>query len=442
MLSAHNMTIDEQLAHLTKGAEETIRVEELRAKLERSEKTGKPLNVKAGFDPTAPDIHLGHTVLIRKLKHFQDLGHTVIFLIGDFTGLIGDPSGQNVTRKPMTPEEVAANAETYKKQVFKILDPNKTVIDFNSRWLGKLTSRDWVTLCSKYTLARLLERDDFSKRVKEQRPIAIHELLYPLAQGYDSVALEADVELGGTDQKFNLLVGRTMQQEYGQEPQVIMTTPLLEGLDGVQKMSKSLGNYVGIEEPPAEMFGKLMSISDELMWRYYLLLTDMTRREVDDLKKNVASGQTHPLEVKKSLAGLIVRDFHGKKSADQAQADFHTQFRKKGLPSDVETRTYDLRATAARSVLGHLPSDVETRTYNLTGPLRVSRLLVDLELCESNAEAQRKIKEGAVYLTVPHLDPPLWQRETDPKWEFNPTQCSEVVFRVGRRLLRVSFVRA
>src|SRR5579863_8986563 len=227
------MTIDDQLAYLTKGAEETIRAEELRAKLERSARTGKPLRVKAGFDPTAPDLHLGHTVLIRKLKHFQDLGHTVIFLIGDFTGLIGDPSGRNVTRPPMTPEEVAANAETYKTQVFKILDPQKTVIDFNNRWLGKLTSLDWITLCSRYTVARLLERDDFSKRMKEQRPIAIHELLYPLSQGYDSVALEADVELGGTDQKFNLLVGRTLQHEFGQESQVIMTTPILEGLGGV-----------------------------------------------------------------------------------------------------------------------------------------------------------------------------------------------------------------
>ena len=259
------MTIDEQLAYLTKGAEETIRVEELRTKLERSAKTGKPLRVKAGFDPTAPDIHLGHTVLIRKLKHFQDLGHTVIFLIGDFTGLIGDPSGRNATRPPMTPEEIAANAETYKKQVFKILDPVKTVVDFNSRWLDKLTSREWVTLCSKYTVARMLERDDFAKRIKDQQPLSMHEMIYPLAMGYDSVALEADVELGGTDQKFNLLVGRTLQHEYGQESQVIMTTPLLEGLDGVQKMSKSLGNYVSINESPAEMFGKLMSISDEMM---------------------------------------------------------------------------------------------------------------------------------------------------------------------------------
>src|SRR6516165_1400193 len=272
-------TIDEQLDYLTKGAEETIRVEELRAKLERSARTSRPLRVKAGFDPTAPDIHLGHTVLIRKLKHFQDLGHTVIFLIGDFTGLIGDPSGRNVTRPPMTPEEVGVNAETYKKQVFKILDAEKTVVDFNSHWLGRLTSQDWIKLCSRYTVARMLERDDFSKRIKEQRPIAIHELLYPLSQGYDSVALEADVELGGTDQRFKLLVGRTLQHEYGQEPQVIMTMPILEGLDGVQKMSKSLGNYVGINESPGEIFGKLMSISDEMMWRYYLLLTDLTPQQ-------------------------------------------------------------------------------------------------------------------------------------------------------------------
>src|SRR5689334_7665644 len=276
--------VDEQLAYIKKGAAEIIQEKELRERLVNAAKTGKPLRVKAGFDPTAPDIHLGHTVLIRKLKHFQDLGHIVIFLIGDFTGLIGDPSGRNVARPPMTPEEVAANAETYKTPVFKILDPQKTVIDFNSRWLGRLTGAEWITLCSKYTLARMLERDEFSKRMKEQRPIAIHELLYPLAQGYDSVALEADVELGGTDQKFNLLVGRTLQHEYGQPPQVIITMPLLEGLDGVQKMSKSLGNYIGISEPPVEMFGKLMSISDDLMWRYYLLLTDIPSPELQEMK--------------------------------------------------------------------------------------------------------------------------------------------------------------
>jgi tyrosyl-tRNA synthetase len=411
------MTIDEQLAYLTKGAEETIRVEELRAELERSAQTGELLRVKAGFDPTAPDIHLGHTVLIRKLKHFQDLGHTVIFLIGDFTGLIGDPSGQNVTRKPMTPEEVAANAETYKKQVFKILDPQKTVVDFNSRWLGQLTSRDWLTLCSKYTLARLLERDDFSSRLREQRPIAIHELLYPLAQGYDSVALQADVELGGTDQKFNLLVGRVIQQEYGQDPQVIMTMPILEGLDGVQKMSKSLGNYVGISEPPGEMFGKLLSISDNLMWRYYTLLTDLAPQEVANLKKSVASGSAHPLEVKKSLARRIVRDFHGAEAAAQAQKDFEAQYQEKTLPSVIQIKVFPLDT-----------------------PRKLSRLLVDLELFESNSEAQRKIKEGGVYMSVGDLDQPKWERLTEPTWEFDPHQHPAVIFRVGtRRILQVAF---
>jgi tyrosyl-tRNA synthetase len=404
------VTIDEQLAYLTKGAEETIRAEELRAKLERSARTGEPLRVKVGFDPTAPDIHLGHTVVIRKMKHFQDLGHTVIFLIGDFTGLIGDPSGQNVTRPPMAPEQVAANAETYKKQVFKILRPEKTVVDFNSRWLGALTGRDWITLCSKYTVARMLERDEFSKRFKEQRPIAIHELLYPLAQAYDSVALEIDVELGGTDQKFNLLVGRTIQQEYGQESQVIMTMPLLEGLDGVQKMSKSLGNYVGINELPAEMFGKLMSISDELMWRYYLLLTDMTPAQIEELNKAVASGQAHPLDVKKSLARRIITDFHSAEAAVQAQRDFEAQFRDKGLPSVIE----------------QFP-------FQLADKRKLFRLLADLGLFPSNSEAQRKIKEGAVYMTVGDSKQPDWKRLTDPTWDFDPRQYPVVIFRIGTR---------
>ena len=411
------MTLDEQLAYLTKGAEETIRAEELRARLERAEKTGKPLRVKAGFDPTAPDIHLGHTVLIRKLKHFQDLGHTVIFLIGDFTGMIGDPSGRNVTRPPLTPEEIADNAETYKKQVFKILDPHKTVVDFNNRWLGKLAGRDWITLCSKYTVARMLERDDFANRMKEQRPISMHELLYPLSQAYDSVALEADVELGGTDQKFNLLVGRAIQPEYGQEPQIIMTMPILEGLDGVQKMSKSLGNYVGINEPPAEMFGKLMSISDEMMWRYYLLLTDMPPAEIEALKTSVASGKDHPLEVKKALARRIVTDFHESEAATQAQKDFEAQFRDKRLPADVVAKAIALDT-----------------------PTRLFRLLTVCEIFPSNAEAQRKIKEGAVYMATPGSDPPSWERLTDPNLEFSSSKYSSVIFRIGpRRVYRVTF---
>jgi len=410
------MTLDEQLAYLTKGAEETIRAEELRAKLERAAKTGKPLRVKAGFDPTAPDIHLGHTVLIRKLKHFQDLGHTVIFLIGDFTGLIGDPSGQNITRKPMTPEEVAANAETYKKQVFKILDPEKTVVDFNSRWFGKLSSVDWVKLCSKYTVARILERDDFSKRLSEQRPIAMHELLYPLVQGYDSVALEADVELGGTDQKFNLLVGRTIQAEYGQEPQVIMTMPILEGLDGVQKMSKSLGNYIGINETPAEMFGKIMSISDELMWRYYLLLTDETPQSISRMVNATASGTLHPLDAKKQLALRIVKDFHGVLSAGLAQSDFEAQFQAKGIPSKLPVSF-----------------------YTDTSPIKITRLLVRLSLVASGTEAQRKIKEGAVHISVGESDTPNWERITDPTWELNPIGHPIATFRVGRQMRRISF---
>ena len=413
------MTIDEQLAYLTKGAEETIRPEELRIKLERFAQTRKPLRVKAGFDPTAPDIHLGHTVVIRKLKHFQDLGHTVIFLIGDFTGLIGDPSGRNVTRPPMTPEEVAGNAETYKKQVFEILDPDKTVVDFNSRWLGKLSSQDWIKLCSRYTVARMLERDDFSKRMKDQRPIAIHELLYPLSQAYDSVALECDVELGGTDQKFNLLVGRTVQHEYGQEPQVIMTMPILEGLDGVQKMSKSLGNYVGINESPGEMFGKLMSISDEMMWRYYLLLTDFTPAQIEAMKGAVASGTQHPLEIKKALARRIIADFHDESAATDAQRNWESQFQARTVPSDIPTREYCLHGQGAR----------------------LSQLLFELNLASSKSEAQRKVSEGAVSMAQSNEAPAAWERLTDPAAIFQVAdyQGQQVIFRVGRRMVKVTF---
>src|SRR5271157_119857 len=421
------MTIDEQLAYLTKGADETIRVEELKAKLERSAKTGKPLRVKAGFDPTAPDIHLGHTVLIRKLKHFQDLGHTVIFLIGDFTGLIGDPSGRNVTRPLMTREEIAANAETYKTQVFKILDTQKTVVDFNSRWLGKLTSFDWIKLCSHYTLARVLERDDFAKRMKEQHPISIHELLYCLAMGYDSVALEADVELGGTDQKFNLLVGRTLQQEYGQEPQVIMTMPLLEGLDGVQKMSKSLGNYVGINEPPSEMFGKIMSISDDLMWRYYLLVTDLAPPQIEEMKQAVAAGERHPLEVKKSLASRIVADFHGEQAAIEARKHFEIKYEGKGIDP------------TARRV-----SFTPGGKLGLQFGRRLDDWLVGLDLCKSKSEAQRLIKAGAVYLASGDLDQPNWVRVNDPAHPFDPESYrdhTEIAFKVGRKqcIVRLNF---
>ena len=411
------MTLDQQIAYLTKGAEETIRVDELRSKLERSARTGKPLRVKAGFDPTAPDIHLGHTVLIRKLKHFQDLGHTVIFLIGDFTGLIGDPSGRTVTRPAMTPEEVAANAETYKTQVFKILDPHKTVVDFNERWLGKLTSREWMTLFSKYTVARLLERDDLSLRMKEQRPLALNELLYPLAMAYDSVALKADVELGGTDQKFNLLAGRDIQQAYGQEPQVIMTMPLLEGLDGAQKMSKSLGNFVGINEPPETIFGKVMSISDELMWRYYVLLTDLTRQQIEELKQD-----NRPMEAKKALAYRIVADFHGRDEARRARDHFE------GLAR--------LRREKDSLTEGVILSDAPTVTLRQAFNRKLPLLLVDLGFFASNSEAQRKIKEGAIYVGVLDSDQPRWQRITDPAWKFEAAhRGKKVVFRFGRRLV-------
>jgi len=372
------------------------------------------------------------------MKHFQDLGHTVIFLIGDFTGLIGDPSGQNVTRKPMTPEEVAANAETYKKQVFKILDPDKTVVDFNSRWLGKLTSLDWIKLCSKYTVARMLERDDFSNRMKEQRPIAIHELLYPLGQGYDSVALEADVELGGTDQKFNLLVGRTLQQEYGQESQVIMTMPILEGLDGVQKMSKSLDNYVGISEPPGEMFGKIMSISDELMWRYYLLLTDLTPQQIHEWK-------SRPLEAKKALARRVISDFHGVDAADQAQKSFETKHEGKGV--DPDARRGDAIFTGGGEACVKLvQSDkfVQSEKVFQVGA-RLDSWLVSLDMCKSKSEAQRQIKAGAVYIATGDLAQPAWQRITDPASEFVPWDSAgnpihkEVVFKVGRQQFLVNF---
>src|SRR5881398_872660 len=310
--------VDEQLAYIKKGSAEIIRESELRSKLEKSRTTGKPLRVKAGFDPTAPDLHLGHTVLLRKLKHFQDLGHSAIFLIGDFTGMIGDPTGRSATRPPLSREQVEQNAETYKEQVFKILDPKKTVIDFNRRWMGALTADDFVRLMAKYTVSQLLEREDFHKRFHEEKPISVHELLYPLVQGYDSVALESDVELGGTDQKFNLLVGRELQRAYGQESQVVLTTPILEGLDGIQKMSKSLGNAIGIQEPPLEMYGKIMSMSDEMMWRYYELLTDVSMQWIRNRKQLIEQGD-NPMISKKELAFMIVRDFHSEPRAEKAQ---------------------------------------------------------------------------------------------------------------------------
>ena len=312
------VTTDEQLSYLKKGLAELIREEELRERLIQSEKTGRPLRIKAGFDPTAPDLHLGHTVLLRKMKHFQDRGHTVIFLIGDMTGLIGDPTGRNATRPPMTREEINRNAETYKEQVFKILDPQKTEIRFNSEWLEPLQFIDIIKLCSKYTVARLLERDYFANRLKDGTPISVHELLYPFGQAYDSVALHSDVEMGGTDQKFNLLVAREIQRDFGQAPQIIATVPVLEGLDGIEKMSKSKGNYVGINEPPEVMFRKLMGISDTLMLKYYHLLTEMTEGRLAQLKGEIERGEVHPKEAKKELAKAIIKDFWDEDGANRA----------------------------------------------------------------------------------------------------------------------------
>jgi tyrosyl-tRNA synthetase len=312
------LPVDEQMDLLQKGAAEIIRVSDLRERLEESRKTGRPLRIKAGFDPTAPDLHLGHTVLMRKLRHFQQLGHTVIFLVGDFTSLIGDPTGRNVTRKPLTREQIDINAETYKQQVFKILDESLTEVRYNSEWLGKLGYEETIRLTAHFTVSQMLERDEFHKRYQAEQPISLHEFLYPVMQGFDSVCLEADVELGGTDQKFNLLCGRELQRHYGQKPQIVLMTPILEGLDGVQKMSKSLGNAIGINEPPAEMYGKLMSINDDLMWKYFLFLTDLRGSEVEALKAEVAAGTLHPMAAKKRLARTITASFHGEPAAQSA----------------------------------------------------------------------------------------------------------------------------
>ena len=366
------MTIDEQLAYLKKGTVDVIREEDLRKKLERAAKTGKPIRVKLGLDPTAPDIHIGHTVVIRKLKAFQELGHTVIFLIGDFTGMIGDPSGKNVTRPPLLREEINANAETYKTQMFKLLDPDKTELRFNGEWMDKFGAADFIKLCARTTVKQILERDDFTKRMAEEKPISLHELLYPLVQGYDSVALEADVELGGTDQKFNLLMGRNLQREFAQEPQVIITTPLLEGLDGVNKMSKSLHNYIGIDELPNDMFGKIMSISDDLMWRYYELLTDATVDDINALKFKSEADAENPRDLKVNLAKQIVKDFHSWEAADDAEEQFKRRFVKKEVPDEVEERA------------------IAAHTY------RLSELIVQTQLAASKAVAKRLIEQGGV----------------------------------------------
>jgi tyrosyl-tRNA synthetase len=395
--------VDEQLEYIQKGAAEIIRKSELRARLEESAKTGRPLKVKAGFDPTAPDLHLGHTVLIRKLKHFQDMGHTVIFVIGDFTGMIGDPTGRSVTRPPLSREEIEKNAETYKQQVFKILDPEKTVVRFNGDWLMKLGADGLVKLAAKYTVSQMLEREDFHKRFQEEKPIAIHELLYPLAQGYDSVALEADVELGGTDQKFNLLVGRELQRACGQPSQIVLTMPILEGLDGVQKMSKSFGNAIGITEAPLEMFGKVMSVSDEMMWRYWELLTDTSAQGIAAMKAQAAAGKLHPMTAKKGLATKIVSDFHSEADAKKAGEDWERMFQKDEVPDNVEeitVRFEDVLPVALDQVEWSMSKESGVPVLHLGGPnypgIRLDRLLVQSGLAASGTEAQRKIKEGAV----------------------------------------------
>ena len=404
--TAEDPAVRRQLAELRRGAEEIL----LESELEERLLSGRPLRVKAGFDPTAPDLHLGHAVLLNKMRQFQEFGHEVIFLIGDFTGMIGDPSGKSATRPPLTREEVDANAETYEKQVYKILDPEKTRLDFNSRWMAGMDAAELIQLAAKHTVARMLERDDFRKRYQSEQSIAIHEFLYPLVQGYDSIALKADVELGGTDQKFNLLVGRQLQQAYGQPPQVVLTTPLLEGLDGVNKMSKSLGNYVGITDPPGEMFGKLMSISDELMWRYLELLSFRPIDEIDGLRARVADGE-NPRDIKFLLAQEIVARFHDATAAEKAKADF-----------------------IARHQQGQIPEDMEERTLSSTEPsIGIGRLLREAGLVASSSEGLRMVKQGAVRRAGEPIE--------DPKASI-PVDGSTAVFQVGkRRFARVTLVQ-
>ena len=404
--TAEDPAVQRQLAELRRGAEEIL----LESELEERLLSGRPLRVKAGFDPTAPDLHLGHAVLLNKMRQFQEFGHEVIFLIGDFTGMIGDPSGKSATRPPLTRAEVDANAETYEKQVYKILDPEKTRLDFNSRWMAGMDAAELIQLAAKHTVARMLERDDFRKRYQSEQSIAIHEFLYPLVQGYDSIALKADVELGGTDQKFNLLVGRQLQQAYGQPPQVVLTTPLLEGLDGVNKMSKSLGNYVGITDPPGEMFGKLMSISDELMWRYFELLSFRSIDEIDGLRARVADGE-NPRDIKFLLAQEIVARFHDATAAEKAKADF-----------------------IARHQQGQIPEDMEERTLSSTEPsIGIGQLLREAGLVASSSEGLRMVKQGAVRRAGEPIE--------DPKASI-PVDGSTAVFQVGkRRFARVTLVR-
>lgn len=414
-------SVDEQLDLITKGAAEIIPLEALKERVAKSLATGVPMRIKAGFDPTAPDLHLGHTVLIRKLRHFQQLGHTVIFLIGDSTALIGDPTGRNVTRKPLSQDEIDRNAETYKEQVFKILDREKTEVRYNSEWLDKLGYAGWIQLAAKATLSQMLEREEFHKRFKEEQPIGVHELMYPLAQGYDSVMLRCDVELGGTDQRFNLLMGRELQRKDGQAPQIVLMTPILEGLDGVQKMSKSLGNAIGIHEPAGEMYGKLMSISDELMWKYWVFLTDLRASEIDSMKAEVESGTLHPMRAKKNLARLIVRDFHSAEEADLAGENWGMQFQQRAVASDVPTVEVSLVSEGL----------VVEQVAGEGSVVRLPKLLHTAGLASSAGEATRKIAENAV-----SVDGEKYSDKT-----LRGAKAGEsVVLRLGKKSVRVGWV--
>jgi tyrosyl-tRNA synthetase len=415
-------SVEEQLDLITKGAAEIIPLEALRERIAQSRASGVPMRIKAGFDPTAPDLHLGHTVLIRKLRHFQQLGHTVIFLIGDSTALIGDPTGRNVTRKPLSREEINRNAETYKAQVFKILDAEKTEVRYNSEWLDKLGYSGLINLAAKATVSQMLEREDFHQRFKEEQPISVHELLYPLAQGYDSVMLKCDVELGGTDQKFNLLMGRELQRKDGQPPQIVLMTPILEGLDGVQKMSKSLGNAIGIDEPPGEMYGKVMSISDELMWKYYDLLTDFTTREIAAYKANVTRGTLHPMKMKKDLAWGIVRDFHSSAAADAAAESWAKQFQQRAVAEDAPVVEISLSAEGLVVELGLKEGSV----------VRLPKLLQLAGLASSTGEATRKLGENAVSVNGEKFSEKLLK---------GVNVGSSVALRLGKKSVRVEWVK-
>jgi tyrosyl-tRNA synthetase len=415
-------SVEEQLDLITKGAAEIIPLEALRERVAQSRASGVPMRIKAGFDPTAPDLHLGHTVLIRKLRHFQQLGHTVIFLIGDSTALIGDPTGRNVTRKPLSREEIDANAETYKAQIFKILDRDKTEVRYNSEWLDKLGYAGLINLAAKATVSQMLEREDFSKRYKEEQPISVHELLYPLAQGYDSVMLRCDVELGGTDQKFNLLMGRELQRKDGQPPQIVLMTPILEGLDGVQKMSKSLGNAVGIDELPGEMYGKVMSISDELMWKYWTLLTDLRASEISQMQEKVAAGALHPMQAKKNLAWGIVRDFHSDAAADAAAESWAKQFQQRAVAQDAPVVKISLAAEGLVVELGLREGSV----------VRVPKLLQLAGLASSTGEATRKLGENAVSVEGEKFSEKLLK---------GVKAGGSVALRLGKKSVRVEWVR-